>query len=137
MLRRRQRGRRALKQTIAYNQVFGHARREGSARSDRDRIENGVAKTGRYLKTQMRCRSSGILEEAPHCSSALGAFEPAGGARQRSCGDSLSSDSFTWSFSVGGGKRVYGTGGFGAWYWPHATSSHELTSSSSSSSRPS
>jgi len=104
MLRRRQRGRRAPKQTIAYNQVFGHARREGSARSDRDRIENGVVKTGRYFKTQMRCRSSGTLEEAAHCSSALGAFEPAAGARRRSCGDSLSSEPFTSSFSVGGGN---------------------------------
>jgi len=84
MPRRRQRGRRAPKQTIAYNQVFGHARREGGARSDRDQIENGVVKTERYFKTQMRCRSSGTLEEAAHCSSALGAFEPAAGARRRS-----------------------------------------------------
>ena len=55
--------------------------------------------------TQMGCRSSGTQEEAVHCcshSSALGAFEPAAGARRRSCGQSSSSESFTWSVSVGG-----------------------------------
>jgi len=53
MLRRRQRGRRVPKQTIACNQVFGHARRERGDGDNSDRIENGVAKTGRNLKTQM------------------------------------------------------------------------------------
>ena len=55
----------------------------------------------------MRCRSSGTLEEAAHCSSALGASEPAAGARRRSCGESSSSKPFTWSVSVGGRKGLW------------------------------
>jgi len=48
------------------------------------------------------------MQEAVHCclhSSALGALEPAAGARRRSCGESSSSESFTWSVSVGGGNE--------------------------------
>jgi len=59
--------------------------------------------------TQMGCRSSGTQEEAIHCclhSSALGAFEPAAGARRSNCGESSSCESFTWSVSVGGRKGL-------------------------------
>ena len=103
--KRGQRGRRVTKRTVADNQMFGHARRE---RRDSDQIDNGVPRRGRYFKTQMGCRRRGKHEKVVHCclhSSAFGAFEPAAGARRRSCGELPSSESFTWSVSVGGGKE--------------------------------